>query len=316
LFFFFFFFFKQKTAYEILDGDWSSDVCSSDLQPASAGSYGGQVQSVQAQPVQTRGNLAVATDWHTEVTHRLAAYRARRRHLRDDSAQPAFPFEESASPNSHTSVINSPAPVLPPRTVRSRQTRPSSAERLEVNVEQPTLDFAPAECHPRAAQPDLSGYAAPSPIASLKERRRAGLLDAAFLLFAYGGFVALFSSLGGHFTPSKFDAAVTLLTLGLVYAQYFSLFTYFGGATPGMMMRGLRLVSFDGGVPAPRQLLWRSAGYLAAAAPVMLGFFWALWDEDHLTWQDRLSQTYVTALHEPALEHAAAPGQSPPQHPL
>jgi len=27
----FFFFFKQKTAYEILDGDWSSDVCSSDL---------------------------------------------------------------------------------------------------------------------------------------------------------------------------------------------------------------------------------------------------------------------------------------------
>src|SRR5213082_3156298 len=27
----FFFFFKQKTAYEIVSGDWSSDVCSSDL---------------------------------------------------------------------------------------------------------------------------------------------------------------------------------------------------------------------------------------------------------------------------------------------
>src|SRR6059036_1639125 len=27
----FFFFFKQKTAYEITYGDWSSDVCSSDL---------------------------------------------------------------------------------------------------------------------------------------------------------------------------------------------------------------------------------------------------------------------------------------------
>jgi len=26
-----FFFFKQKTAYEIQEGDWSSDVCSSDL---------------------------------------------------------------------------------------------------------------------------------------------------------------------------------------------------------------------------------------------------------------------------------------------
>src|SRR6056297_4145101 len=29
--FLFFFFFKQKTAYEILRSDWSSDVCSSDL---------------------------------------------------------------------------------------------------------------------------------------------------------------------------------------------------------------------------------------------------------------------------------------------
>ena len=29
--FIFFFFFKQKTAYEIYQCDWSSDVCSSDL---------------------------------------------------------------------------------------------------------------------------------------------------------------------------------------------------------------------------------------------------------------------------------------------
>src|SRR3546814_2393344 len=31
-----FFFFKQKTAYEMRISDWSSDVCSSDLLPASA----------------------------------------------------------------------------------------------------------------------------------------------------------------------------------------------------------------------------------------------------------------------------------------
>src|SRR3546814_4980429 len=29
----YFFFFKQKTAYEMLISDWSSDVCSSDLKP-------------------------------------------------------------------------------------------------------------------------------------------------------------------------------------------------------------------------------------------------------------------------------------------
>src|SRR3546814_2674866 len=32
LYFFFIFFFKQKTAYEMRISDWSSDVCSSDLQ--------------------------------------------------------------------------------------------------------------------------------------------------------------------------------------------------------------------------------------------------------------------------------------------
>src|SRR3546814_2713301 len=31
---YFFFFFKQKTAYEMRISDWSSDVCSSDLQSA------------------------------------------------------------------------------------------------------------------------------------------------------------------------------------------------------------------------------------------------------------------------------------------
>src|SRR5881398_137290 len=34
---FIFFFFKQKTAYEMLSGDWSSDVCSSDLAGAGGG---------------------------------------------------------------------------------------------------------------------------------------------------------------------------------------------------------------------------------------------------------------------------------------
>ena len=40
--FLFFFFFKQKTAYEIKECDWSSDVCSSDL--VAAGTLSGTFQ--------------------------------------------------------------------------------------------------------------------------------------------------------------------------------------------------------------------------------------------------------------------------------
>jgi uncharacterized RDD family membrane protein YckC len=82
-------------------------------------------------------------------------------------------------------------------------------------------------------------------------------------------------------------------TFVIVYLQYFALFTVFGGTTPGMMMRGLHVVSFSGEPPTPRQMLWRSAGYMLSAGTFFMGFLWALWDEDALTWHDRLSRTYL-----------------------
>ncbi len=63
-----------------------------------------------------------------------------------------------------------------------------------------------------------------------------------------------------------------------------------------MQLRGLSIVRLDGTLPDTHQLLWRSFGYLLCGATLTLGFFWALWDEDRFTWQDRISQTYVTAV--------------------
>jgi uncharacterized RDD family membrane protein YckC len=108
--------------------------------------------------------------------------------------------------------------------------------------------------------------------------------------------LALFTTLGGRLGFNRLDAMVTGATLGLFYAQYFALFTIFGGSTPGMMLRGIRVVSYDGSVPTSRQMAWRSFGYLISAATCFLGFLWALWDEDHLCWQDRISQTYLTPI--------------------
>src|SRR5213593_4596076 len=43
----FFFFFKQKTAYEIVSCDWSSDVCSSDLLPLAEPHAGREAQPLE-----------------------------------------------------------------------------------------------------------------------------------------------------------------------------------------------------------------------------------------------------------------------------
>jgi uncharacterized RDD family membrane protein YckC len=132
------------------------------------------------------------------------------------------------------------------------------------------------------------------PVASIDDRRLAALFDIACLLFAYGGFLLLFGSLGGQFTVSKLTAAVYAATFAIVYLQYFALFTIFGGTTPGMMMRNLQVVSFTGAPPTPRQMLLRSAGYMLSAGTFFLGFLWVMWDEDELTWHDRLSRTHLS----------------------
>ncbi|MGA2482424.1 MAG: RDD family protein [Candidatus Acidiferrales bacterium] len=133
------------------------------------------------------------------------------------------------------------------------------------------------------------------PVAPLSKRCAAGIVDALCLLFSYGGFLMLFSSLGGHFNFSKLNAIVCVATLALFYIQYFTLFTIFGGTTPGMMLCGLQLIGYEGESATPRQLLARSLGYVLSAGTFFLGFLWAHWDEDRLTWHDRVSRTYVVS---------------------
>ena len=164
--------------------------------------------------------------------------------------------------------------------------------RMEIDVSLPLPEPKANAARPDEQMPERYGL---YPVASLDERRFAALIDAICLIFGYGGFLALFSSLGGQFTLSKLSAEIYAVTLAIVYVQYFAMFTIFGGTTPGMMFRGLQVMSFTGDPPTPRQMLMRSAGYVLSAGTFCLGFFWAWWDEDALTWHDRISRTYLSA---------------------
>jgi uncharacterized RDD family membrane protein YckC len=238
--------------------------------------------------------VAVARDWRSEVTVRLQEYRKRQRQLREGPTQPELAFGAEAGAEldkavSNRAVYASIAPGVPP--LRRRVQR---VERVEIDL-QPSLDFSGAASSPGTGRAAADWHVAlVLPMASFHERRLAAMLDAALVLFAYGSFLALFAALGGRFEVSKLDVAVLVATLALFYGQYFALFTFFGGATPGMMWRGLRLATFDGGEPQLRDVAWRSLGYLVSAGTLMLGFLWALWDEDHLCWHDRISHTHLT----------------------
>ena len=249
--------------------------------------------------------IAVETDqgstWRGELSVRMESYRARKRRRPANTAQSRLPFEHSPVTTGAQALALDAAPNIAADDFtftiaigRDAQPREKSDRRIEIDVTIPPASRTDSPAKP--LQEELPESYGAYPVASLEERRFAAAIDIACLLFAYGGFLALFGSLGGQFTLSKLSAAVYGVTFAIVYLQYFALFTVFGGTTPGMMFRGLQVVSFTGDPPTPRQMLLRSAGYILSAGTFFLGFFWAWWDEDALTWHDRLSHTYLGVL--------------------
>jgi uncharacterized RDD family membrane protein YckC len=255
--------------------------------------------------------------WRSELSLRMQAYRARKRR-RPAAANPSqLPFEYDAAPPATHSVALDEAPGSASGNFSftiaigpNAQSPENSDGRMEIDVTAPSAPRTDNSVAQR--QNDRTETYGLYPVASLEERRLAAAIDIACLLFAYGGFLTLFASLGGQFTLSKLSAAVYGVTFAIVYLQYFALFTIFGGTTPGMMFRGLQVTSFTGDTPTPRQMLLRSAGYIISAGTFFLGFFWTWWDEDALTWHDRLSHTYLSVLqtHEDLKSPAMAPSHS------
>ncbi len=266
------------------------------------------------------GNSTLTTDasvaWRGEVSQRLASYRARRGRTEPKQDQSELPFERAAEiPVPGINIAVAEQPSIPAASAtpddfsftiaigRTATRKPADDAQMFIDVSlpvEPAGQSARPQSHQQAAtteprQDFVQHRAGQYPVASIEERRLSGLIDAACLAFACGGFLALFGSLGGQFAFSKLNAAVYATAFAIVYLQYFALFTVFGGTTPGMMLRGLRVVDFSGEEPSTRQLLLRAAGYMLSAGTFFLGYVWVQWDEDELTWHDRISRTYLSS---------------------
>ena len=88
----------------------------------------------------------------------------------------------------------------------------------------------------------------------------------------------------------QFSAGVLLL----ISAIYITLFYAIAPVTPGMKYAGIRFCTFEGHAPTPAQRWHRLGAMLLSVLPAGLGFAWSLFDEDNLSWHDRLSKTYIT----------------------
>ena len=94
--------------------------------------------------------------------------------------------------------------------------------------------------------------------------------------------------------PSLREAEVgSVVALAVIAALYHGLSYAFAKGTPGMKYAGVSLCTFDGRKPTRAQRFGRLVAMLVSVLPMGLGVMWAIFDEDHLSWHDRLSQTYL-----------------------
>ncbi|HEV2484844.1 MAG TPA: RDD family protein [Terracidiphilus sp.] len=76
-------------------------------------------------------------------------------------------------------------------------------------------------------------------------------------------------------------------------ALYISLFYALANGTPGMKYAGISLCTFEGHNPTRSQRCGRLVSLILSVLPLGLGMVWAIFDDDHLSWHDRLSRTYL-----------------------
>jgi uncharacterized RDD family membrane protein YckC len=132
----------------------------------------------------------------------------------------------------------------------------------------------------------------PFKVAGLADRLMAGIVDAALVGIAFVTFVFVFAASTVHPPTGKPAVIGGALVLACLYLLYQLLFFTYADATPGMRYARIALCTFDDDNPTREAMRKRIFALVLAAAPLGLGFLYALFDENHLGWHDRMTRMY------------------------
>jgi uncharacterized RDD family membrane protein YckC len=227
--------------------------------------------------------------------------------------EPALPI--------HANLIQFPRELIAPRKARPRMAEGPLASALgpaaqlsifEVDPGTISIEPAPAESFPEPVAPDWTNIkldaepepeqapqaaAQPQPVsafhlAPVGFRLMAFLVDGALIASAFLVAAALAAANMQHPPAVKtieIASFAALLAIGVVYQV---LFFTLAETTPGMKYARISLCTFEDQQPTRAQLRRRLGALILSLLPVGLGILWAIFDEDHMSWHDRISRTY------------------------
>jgi uncharacterized RDD family membrane protein YckC len=176
--------------------------------------------------------------------------------------------------------------IMPEQAMTAVETVGSGWSKIRLDAEpdaEPELEHAQSA----RAWPSHCVQHAPIGLRLLSAVVDAALIGAAFFATA----LAFAPAISSHPSIKSIElaAAIGLFAIGVLYQAFF--FT-FAEATPGMRYAGISLCNLEDERPAKTQLRLRVGALVLSLLPVGLGLLWAIFDEDHLSWHDRISRTY------------------------
>jgi len=230
------------------------------------------------------------------------------------------------SQQTHANLIEFPRELVATRKMRPRLAEPLAAQAIEGQLsifevdpsaiatepEAPAAGSASAWSSPNWSGPEWSGieldeHPQPQPVvesdasqsteriflAPFGRRLLAMVVDGCLIFAAFFASAMMLAARMQQAPAPRSAQAMVLAGLVLVGLLYNAFFFALRVSTPGMLYAGIALSTFDDESPTRAQLRRRLGAMLLSLLPVGLGLAWAIFDEDHLTWHDRISQTYL-----------------------
>jgi uncharacterized RDD family membrane protein YckC len=240
------------------------------------------------------------------------------------AAHQAIEPVEAAQPI-HANLIEFPRELVATRRMRPRLTCPQAAEGgepdgqlsiFEVDPSTISIDPGATEVVAEAPAPSWSGtdwstaeleqqlaeeeridaeIAAEAPelqLAPFGRRLMAAVVDGALIMGVLCGAAAVLADHMQNPPAMKALELASVAALIVVSVLYQILFLTLTDGTPGMRYARIGLCTFDDENPTRAQRCGRLGSLLLSLLPVGLGVAWAIFDEEHLSWHDRLSRTY------------------------
>ena len=187
-------------------------------------------------------------------------------------AGPPPPLDELAEPLlDRPRILEAPGLVPPP---------PALGGILIEGAKEPTPERRP-------------GFDMPLSSAPLGRKLYAAGVDGLFVAAGLAIFAYVLFRLNAPLQPGKpiFEAAA--IVIAVLWCAYQYAFLVHTGSTPGIRICRLALTRFDGRPVSRRLRRWRVLASFLSCISLGLGYAWCFFDEDQLSWHDRITRTHL-----------------------